>query len=265
MDMAVCNSCNPTLRSHIFLCSFFFSYFVIALYYFPLHANALSFNITNINQMFSDVNTIGAASFSNDSIQITPNKVTKAGQATYKDPFHLWDKAFGTLMDFNTYFLFVVDSEGNSIFADGLTFFLIPHDDPISYNLGGCMGLPITETDPPTWTSFVAVEFDTSQNRWDTSKTHVGININSLTSNKTAKWDPNITYGKENEAWISYNSSSKNLSVVFTGYVNNEKITNSLSFLVDLRDYLTEWVRIGFSAATASYSEKHIIKSWSFN
>ncbi|KAL7198086.1 hypothetical protein ACSBR2_020577 [Camellia fascicularis] len=260
--MAVCNSCNPTLRSHTFLCSFFFFYFVITLYYFTLHANALSFNLTNVNQKLENVTIIGDAIFSNDGIQITPNEVWKVGRATYKDEFHLRDKASGTLTDFNTSFLFAIDSEGSSNFADGFTFFLISHDSPSSLTRAGYLGLP---KEPPSQNQFVAVEFDTYPNEWNPPETHVGININSLTSSATATWYNNITYGKDNKAWISYDSSSKNLSVVFTGYTTKTSVKSVLSYPIDLRNYLPEWVTIGFSAGTGIYSEKHIIKSWSFN
>ncbi|KAI7991817.1 hypothetical protein LOK49_LG12G00370 [Camellia lanceoleosa] len=130
---------------------------------------------------------------------------------------------------------------------------------------GAAMGLPILSIFPPKATSFVAVEFDTFPNVWDPSETHVGIDINSITSNVTSVWHTNITYGKENEAWISYDSSSKNLSVVFTGYKDNNIIKTSLSFLVDMREHLPEWVTIGFSAGTGDLYENHIVKSWSFN
>ena len=49
-------------------------------------------------------------------------------------------------------------------------------------------------------------------------------------------WLSNISImeGKKNEAWISYNSSSKNLSVVFTGFKNNDidGIVNAFILLV---------------------------------
>ncbi|KAL7227612.1 hypothetical protein ACSBR1_022475 [Camellia fascicularis] len=268
--MAVSNSWNSPLQSHILFCSVFF-YFVITLYYFPLHANALSFNLTNNNQMSKDVVRQGYANVSNKGIEITPKKQGLiAGRASYKDPLHLWDKASGKLTDFNTYFLFVIDSQGNSSFGDGFAFFLLPYNFNSNLATGAAMGLPILSIDPPKSTPFVAVEFDTYQNLgWDppniTPGTHVGIDINSITSNATEIWYNNITYGKENEAWISYDSSSKKLSVVFTGYKNNSKINSSLSLLVDLRDFLPELVTIGFSAATGGLYEKHTVKSWSFN
>ena len=56
--------------------------------------------------------------------------------------------------------------------------------------------------------------------------------------------------GNLNEAWINYNSSSQNLSVIFTGFKNNVTVNQSLSYIVDLRKVLPEWVNFGFSAAT---------------
>ena len=47
-----------------------------------------------------------------------------------------------------------------------------------------------------------------------------------------------IREGRRNEAWISYNSSSHNLSVVFTGFSNNVIVMQSVSYSVDLRDIL---------------------------
>ncbi|KAF2320612.1 hypothetical protein GH714_029278 [Hevea brasiliensis] len=63
---------------------------------------------------------------------------------------------------------------------------------------------------------------------------HVGIDINSLKSVKNITWFCDIKEGKRNDAWISYNSSTHNLSVVFTG--NDTLAMQYLSVIVDLRD-----------------------------
>ncbi|KAI7990732.1 hypothetical protein LOK49_LG12G00369 [Camellia lanceoleosa] len=119
--MAVFNSWNSPLRSHTFLCSLLFFYFVIALYYFPLHANALSFNLTNIDPTVKNIVIEGDAYVSNKGIQIIPvNEVWKAGRATYKDPLHLWDKASGKLTDFDAYLLFALTQKGTQVLQTGL-------------------------------------------------------------------------------------------------------------------------------------------------
>ncbi|KAI7992653.1 L-type lectin-domain containing receptor kinase IX.1 [Camellia lanceoleosa] len=273
MAMAMWSSWNPQFPSSIILlCCFFFT-----LYYFHLHATALSFNFTNINSTLQnrEIPVDSSAYITTEGIQVTPNErgqdqSSQAGRARYRDPLHLWDKASGNLTDFNTYFMFVIDSNRSNNYGDGLTFFLVSNDSTTNITPGQAIGLPIDpQTFKPT-SPFVAVEFDTYPNKgWDPNytypATHVGININSINSSATAQWYNNITYGIQNEAWINYNSSSKNLSVIFTGSINNQRIESSLSYLVDLRENLTEWVTIGFSASTGSSFEKNNVKSWTFN
>ena len=70
--------------------------------------------------------------------------------------------------------------------------------------------------------------------------------------------------GKKNEAWIRYNSSSYNLSVVFTGFRYDVPIRQFLSANVDLSRYLPECVTFGFSATTGNSSAIHTIYSWDF-
>ncbi|KAI7990854.1 hypothetical protein LOK49_LG12G00410 [Camellia lanceoleosa] len=284
MAMAVCNSWNP-LQSQKLLCFlFFFFFYAIICYYFlvviPLHATALSFNLTNIGPQQNaeiEIDPRGDAYVSPQGIQLTANEIStaqnySAGRATYKDPLFLWDNTSGKLTDFNTYFSFVIDSQRSNVFADGLTFFLVPNGSTPNITTGGAIGLPIGSS--PTFsatTPFVAVEFDTFHNDWDpvniTPITHVGININSLNSSTYAIWNSDIIHGSENEAWISYNSSSQNLSVILRpGSVNNSNSAeSSISFVVDLKTMLPEWVTIGFSAATGTFFEKNNIKSWAFN
>ncbi|CAB4277021.1 unnamed protein product [Prunus armeniaca] len=98
---------------------------------------------------------------------------------------------------------------------------------------------------------------------------HVGIDINSLKSNITMPWNDDIAQGKQNNVWISYNSSSKNLSVAFTSFLNDTngiqvEITSYLSYIVDLKQYLPDWVIVGFSAATSNELAVHKILSWNF-
>ncbi|KAH7833063.1 hypothetical protein Vadar_002776 [Vaccinium darrowii] len=161
----------------------------------------------------------------------------------------------------------MIHSEGQPVFADGIAFFLAPEGS--NSTAGAAMGLPINHSTAGPTSPFVAVEFDTYyDNAWDpiiNPVTHVGINVNSIRSNVTAIWYCNITHGIENEAWIRYNSSSKNLSVVFTGSTNTSRVEDTIYLIVDLRDYLPEWVTFGFSAATGSRFEKNNLKSWEFS
>ncbi|KAI7990263.1 hypothetical protein LOK49_LG12G00407 [Camellia lanceoleosa] len=245
------------------------------LYYFPLHATALSFNFTNIDQKLQNVNitTNPSATIGDRGIEVTPNDngrdlSSKAGRATYKEPFYLWDEASGNVADFNTNFLFVITQTNTTVApADGLTFFLVPYDPtPENITPGAAMGLPANASTGKMISPFVAVEFDTFWNyQFDPTgfngKTHVGININSLNSSAYAVWKSDIRNGLENEAFISYNSSSKKLSVT----LRTGRSESALNFTVNLKDCLPSKVSIGFSASTGSNFERHNVRSWTFN
>ena len=111
------------------------------------------------------------------------------------------------------------------------------------------------------------MELDIYKNKvWDTDGEHVGIDIKSMQSINTSSWQSKtaIREGQINEAWISYNSSSYNLSVVFTIFNRSGNEIQFLSQIIDLRDVLPEWVRFGFSAATGN-TTTHILCSWDFS
>ncbi|XP_073125726.1 L-type lectin-domain containing receptor kinase IX.1-like [Henckelia pumila] len=236
---------------------------------------SLSFNLSSFGsyENYRSINTNGDAYFSPQGIQLTPSEfnvsqIARVGRATYIEPLHLWDKNSGNLADFSTRFSFVIDSSGSPDFGDGITFFFAPVYSTIKLSTahGASIGL---NTDNGYANSsaetFFAVEFDTYQNSFDPSIPHVGIDVNSMVSVTSANWHNDITQGRENEAWISYSGRSKILSVNFTNIFNNVTSQGSLSFEIDLRDYMPEKVLFGFSGATGSYFERHTIKSWVFS
>ncbi|CAK9136951.1 unnamed protein product [Ilex paraguariensis] len=233
----------------------------------PLYFNLSSIRPGDTNH---SINVTGAAYITEEGIQVTPTNVTLGGtigRATYIQQLHLWDKASGALTDFTTHFSFVIDSSGNPNYADGLAFFLAPVGSSIPANAAGS-GLGLvggnTISNFPE-NQFFAVEFDTYSNGWDPNFTHVGININSMKSVSTAIWLNNITQGQENDAWISYNSSSKTLEIFFTGFSIIGSQKDRLYYVLNLMDYLPEWVTFGFSAATGDYFEINNVKKWEFN
>ncbi|KAH7835518.1 hypothetical protein Vadar_026870 [Vaccinium darrowii] len=236
---------------------------------FP-ETNSLSFNLTNIGpiqEQNANITAYPDAYLQFDGLEVTSSirsseSQPKAGKATYNDLLHLWDKPTGNLADFDTHFVFVIDSDGNESFADGLTFFLAP--DGSNFEGGVAIGLPFNASGSKPTSDFVAVEFDTFHNPGvdpDNIGCHVGIDVNSVISNVTAPWHCDVANGEQNEAWISYNSSSHILSVVLiTGSINTTRVEDT----IDLR-YLPEQVKFGFSAATGKFFEKNIVTSWEFN
>ena len=98
----------------------------------------------------------------------------------------------------------------------------------------------------------------------DPRANHVGIDVNSIVSDVNVTW--NGSFSNTANAWVSYNSATKTLSVFLT-FADNQVFNgnSSLSYIVDLMTVLPEWVSVGFSAATGVSIETHTILSWSFN
>ncbi|KAG6652753.1 hypothetical protein CIPAW_05G028100, partial [Carya illinoinensis] len=236
--------------------------------------SAISFNYTSFSSNDTNITYDQRAAAANNVIRLTGNQAHKqfVGRATYSRPMHLWDKISGNLTDFTTHFSFVIDSQNRTAYGDGLVFFLDRAGSkiPESVTKGGTMGLTRDGQELNTTDNhFVAVEFDIYQNsRWDPPGLHVGIDIKSMRSIANVSWlisNTSIMEGRKNEAWISYNSSSHNLNVVFTGLRNNVPVRQFLSEIVDLRLHLPEFVAFGFSAATGNASAMHTIYSWDFS
>ncbi|XP_004509794.1 L-type lectin-domain containing receptor kinase IX.1-like [Cicer arietinum] len=236
-------------------------------------AYSISFNFSNFQPNLYLINFQGDAFSSNGVLQLTKNQLdgpitSSVGRASFDQPVKLYDQETKKLTDFTTHFSFVMKAVVKTQFGDGLSFFMAPFQSDIPKNSsGGYLGL--FDMDSAFNTSknqIVAVEFDSFKNDWDPSSDHVGINVNSIESVENVTWKSNIKNGSVANAWISYNSTTKNLSVFLT-YANNPTFhgNSSLSYVIDLRDVLPEYVRIGFSAATGEWIEIHNILSWSFN
>ena len=244
---------------------------------------SISFNFLSFN---TDINlTLLGDAFTNPDGRLHLTKDTldgsiggSVGRALYHEPVHLWDNSKGKLKvtDFTSNFSFVIKALDINNAGDGLAFFISPFNSSIpdpNNTLGGYLGLFSNEAAiNGTQNQIIAVEFDTYPNRgWDTNDTgappHMGIDINSIVSkvNVTLPRSINITNGSTTNVWVSYNSTSKNLSVLLTSDTKPAYSWNaSLSYIVDLT-ILPEWVSVGFSAATGSSIELHQILYWSFN
>lgn len=237
----------------------------------------LSFNLSSIgpDDANRNIELQGDAYISREGLQVTTDESSRlsssgTGRATYIHPLHLWDNATGNSTDFYTHFSFLIQSVNTGgCSADGLAFFLAPPNSTIPANSSGAgLGLAFNNaTANVSGDPFVAVEFDTFTNEWDPVgvSPHVGIDIDSIISARTAPWRNNLTAGRVSDAWITYTSTSKKLVVNYTSFMNNTVQGFSLEYVVDLRDYLPEWVSFGFSAATGWCFQKNNVKSWDFS
>nr|Q42372.1 RecName: Full=Bark agglutinin I polypeptide B; AltName: Full=LECRPA2; AltName: Full=RPbAI; Flags: Precursor [Robinia pseudoacacia]AAA80182.1 lectin [Robinia pseudoacacia]BAA04604.1 lectin precursor [Robinia pseudoacacia]BAA36413.1 lectin [Robinia pseudoacacia] len=185
------------------------------------------------------------------------------GRVLYAAPFQIWDSTTGNVASFVTSFSFIIKAPNEGKTADGLVFFLAPVGSTQPLKGGGLLGLFKDESYNKS-NQIVAVEFDTFRNvAWDPNGIHMGIDVNSIQSVRTVRWD--WANGEVANVFISYEASTKSLTASLV-YPSLEK-SFILSAIVDLKKVLPEWVRVGFTATTGlseDYVQTNDVLSWSF-
>ncbi|VAI13914.1 unnamed protein product [Triticum turgidum subsp. durum] len=113
-----------------------------------------------------------------------------------------------------------------------------------------------------------AVEFDTVQDFEfaDINDNHVGVDLNSLTSNASASAAPiNLKSGDTVLAWVDYDGDRRLLNVSIATLAAPEKPAAPLiSFHVDLSIVFREQMYVGFSASTGLLASSHYLMGWTF-
>ncbi|KAM5585756.1 L-type lectin-domain containing receptor kinase IX.1 [Rosa sericea] len=254
----------------------------LLIFLFCPSATPLSFNFPSFNQDddIANITREGSAFIDNEFLYLTRSAPDQpkggTGRASYYQPFLLRQNATGKLADFTTNFTFSVFAPDDANLTwgagDGLTFFLAPNGSQLNSSVGHALGLPFYRQYP-----FVAVEFDIYKNYEfipNTNETvdnttesgdHVGIDVNTVKSLTTRPWNGSIIDGQNNDVRISYNSSTKNLSVAFTTFLmNGTKKMSYFSYTLDLKNVLPDRVIVGFSASTGAASAIFRIVSWNF-
>ncbi|KAI3494579.1 hypothetical protein L1887_40711 [Cichorium endivia] len=215
----------------LIVCSFLFFFAISESVYFEF----TDFVADQTNIVYS-----GDAKPSGGAIEF--NRVNKSvyrvAHTVYADAVQIWDRKSGKLSSFTTHFTFIIETQPSITPGHGLAFFLAPVDFQI----------------PP------------NSDRWDPGFPHVGINKNWLGSANSTAWNASLHSGDPADAWVSYSAATQMLTVSWRYVADNTSRENtSLSYQVDLREVLPEWVTIGFSAATGRAIERHILKYWQFN
>lgn len=233
-------------------------------FFFPLlaYGDPLTFKMNRFSAD-SKLRLEGDAVYSAGTIELTNGSdyLWRVGRATYADSVMLSE-----LLDFTSHFTFAIDTLGRPNYGSGLAFFLAPAGFPIPPNsTGGFFGLFNTSIRDSSHNQIVMVEFDSFANpAWDPPYEHVGINQDSISSIVTTPWNASLHSGVTTNAYVTYNSSTKNLSVIWY-YGGNLSSSRICSCNIDLRTVLPQRVTIGFSAATNDYAERNTIFSWEFN
>ncbi|CAH2042832.1 unnamed protein product [Thlaspi arvense] len=249
---------------HAYLALFFSVFFFL-----NPSVNSIHFQLNRFDPSATDIVCEGDAIPSVGEIEFNKvNYINRVGWAVYAQRVRIWDLGTKKLTDFTTHYSFIIETQGRENYGHGLVFFLAPLDFDIPPNsAGGFLGLFNTTTSDSPKNQIVTVGFDSFGNTgWDPSYEHVGINNNSISSAVTTPWNASLHSGDTANVWITYNASTQNLSV-FWSYdaTPTPPVNSSLSYRIDLREAVSEWVKVGFSAATGQYVERHRLKSWEFN
>ncbi|XP_044487311.1 probable L-type lectin-domain containing receptor kinase S.7 [Mangifera indica] len=229
-------------------------------------ANNVSFSFPSLT--LRNLTLLGDAYLRNGVIGLTRElgvPSSSSGTLVYNNPVTFFDQETNTTASFNTKFTFSINNVNPGSYGDGLAFFISP-DDQILGSPGGYLGL--VNSSQLTKNRFVAIEFDTRLDAHfnDPNDNHVGLDIDSLNSIKTA--DPivqgiDLNSGNLTTVWIDYKNNLKDLKV-FMSYSISKPEKPVLSVDIDLSEYLKDVMYVGFSASTEGSTELHLIQNWSF-
>jgi hypothetical protein len=257
--------------------------FILPVFFLSHHvaaATSFSFDFSNPSKYsLGDLRFEGDAALNGDLVDLTCNSKTSdcSGRMSYDHPVAFYDIKTGEVASFSTTFTFTIKMwPSTSLKGDGMTFFLSGYPSSLpSGSYGGGLGLTNSaKTTPPAGADrYVAVEFDTWADAWDPTESysHIGIDLNSLTSVSTTRlksydltgtMTATITFDKDTrmlEATLTYGAGNS------LGTPNSPATASVKTQLPDKLDaLLPPVVAVGFSATTGINSELHQIHSWSF-
>lgn len=235
-------------------------------YPFLVFASNVSFDFSSLT--LRNLTLLGDSYLRNGVVGLTRDVTvpsTSSGTVIYNVPVSFFDPESNTTASFSTRFTFSINNVNPSSFGDGFTFFISQDNQPLG-SPGAFLGL--VNSSQLTKNKFVAIEFDTSLDiRFnDPDENHVGLDIDSLDSIKTANpslQDIDLKSGNSITAWIDYKNGLRVLKV-FLSYSSLKPATPILTVDLDLYGHLKEAMYVGFSGSTEGSTELHLIESWSF-
>lgn len=229
------------------------------------------------NGVGNNMSLNGAAEVENNGILMLTNDSRRVlGHAFYSSPLRFKNSTDGKAFSFSTAFAFAIVPEYSRLGGHGLAFTISPTKELRGALPSQYLGI-LNNKDVGNFSNHVfAVEFDTVQDFefHDINDNHVGIDINSLVSNKSAaasyfngdnstKQNLNLKSGKVIQAWIDYDSVINQLTVKLSPFSTKPR-SSILSFDVDLSLTLQDSMYVGFSSSTGLLASSHYIMGWSF-
>ncbi|KAI8536673.1 hypothetical protein RHMOL_Rhmol10G0275300 [Rhododendron molle] len=255
----------------------------------PVSAKLKTTTISFNNFTFSDpLKVDSAATISYGALQVTLDTANSAfssltnqsGRILYNTPFQLWEGKNDTFSDrvasFNASFLVNIYRLPDSTTpGEGLTFVVAPDLNVPLNSYGEYLGLTNATTDGNVSNRILAVELDTFKEDFDPDANHVGLNINSVRSNKTTSLTPlgfelvgpNGTANFFN-IWVQYDGVKKVIEVYIAQQANQTVPTPPrpanpiLNSSLELRGLVNQVSYFGFSASTSNFTELNCVLRW---
>ncbi|CAD6264712.1 unnamed protein product [Miscanthus lutarioriparius] len=123
---------------------------------------------------------------------------------------------------------------------------------------------------PAARNRFVAVEFDTTKQDYDPSDNHVGLNVGSVVSFKTANLTAfriatDSASPRNYTAWVEYDGAARHVSVYMAVRGEPKPASPVLDSPLDLSEHVPEQAYIGFTASTGTDFELNCILDWTLS
>ncbi|TYI58466.1 hypothetical protein E1A91_D11G360800v1 [Gossypium mustelinum] len=226
-----------------------------------------------LNLASSDINE-GQFSFYR-LLKLTNSTSLITGHIFHEIPIQFKNSKNGTVFSFSTTFIFTIRPEH----GHGMAFVISPKKEIPAASAVQYLGLFNETNNGDSSNHIVAVELDTvkSLNVNDTDDNHVGIDINSVNSVKSASAgyytdegefiNVRLVNGDPMQIWIEYNGVEKRLNVTLYPIDLPRPKTPLISYKKDLSPYMYDSMYVGFSSSTGSVSatsSSHYLLAWSF-
>ena len=234
---------------------------------------SLEFGYANfLKENYGDFIFTDGSSIGDGALQITPNSgnpTYQSGRILYKETFKLRRSNRSTLTSIDTTFVFNIRPLTRPG-GEGLAFILTNNPALPSNSGGQWLGIVNDQTNNKIANHIIAVEFDTRKSYpQDLDDNHIGLDVNGIISKAQLSFGStniNISSGSDIVVNLQFDAISNLVKVkasTFNETVRGPYIFYFLSY-VDLSNYLSEDVWVGFSASTGNLTQLNQIKSWYF-
>lgn len=221
---------------------------------------------------------LGQATVDGGALQVTHDTLNRdylrnnSGRIFWRKPFKLWDEEDDAVASFSTSFVINIYRLPEWNAGEGFAFVIAPNLTIPEASFGQWLGLSNATTDGDGGNQIVAVEFDTEkQDEFDPDDNHIGLNINSVRSNKTVSLsgsgiEISPETGTNYSVWIQYDGRSKVLEVYMAEEGNSKPNSSLLSESINLKHYVKKESYFGFSASTGDPAiQLNCVLKWTFD